>query len=483
MRYAYATLCVLIALVAAIALHSFDLEGFVFVIAVAVAVWLGGRGPGVLAVVLSVLALHFVFIAPIYTGAMPHTVGYFVVFSVLALLITTLTEGRHRAERSLLAARHELETRVEQRTEDLQRKQDLLDLAQKSARAMAFDWYFQKEINVWSPEQEALYGLAPGAFDGRYLTWKNLVHPADWPLVVAAMTRARQNGEIAAEFRVIWPDGTVHWLAANGRLFLDERGEPHRMVGFTADVTARKLAEEAQAKLAHVSRLTTLGEVTASLAHELNQPLAAILNNGAACLALLQNGRADRGEVQAALGDIVADAERARAIMERVRRLARRSLPEKLPLALGDIVADVVALAAPESAARRVAIRSDIAGNVPIVMGDRVQLQQVLLNLIVNGMDAMSAVPEGTRLLEIRIQRDGDDAVPSARVAVRDRGVGLDPDELDRVFEAFYTTKPQGMGMGLAISRSIIEAHGGRLWVEATTPGATFSFRLPAASA
>src|SRR5690242_10296308 len=206
MRYAYATLCVLIALVAAIALHSFDLEGFVFVIAVAVAVWLGGRGPGVLAVVLSVLALHFVFIAPIYTGAMPHTVGYFVVFSVLALLITTLTEGRHRAERSLLAARHELEARVEQRTEDLQRKQDLLDLAQKSARAMAFDWYFQKEINVWSPEQEALYGLAPGAFDGRYLTWKNLVHPADWPLVVAAMTRARENGEIAAEFRVIWPD-------------------------------------------------------------------------------------------------------------------------------------------------------------------------------------------------------------------------------------------------------------------------------------
>ena len=116
----------------------------------------------------------------------------------------------HRAERSLPAARDELEARVAQRTQDLQRKQGLLDLAQQSARAMAFDWYFQKELNVWSPEQEALYGLPPGSFDGLYATWKKLVHPADWPIVVAAMTRARQSGDIAAEFRVIWPDGSVH---------------------------------------------------------------------------------------------------------------------------------------------------------------------------------------------------------------------------------------------------------------------------------
>src|SRR5262249_35733266 len=128
--------------------------------------------------------------------------------------------------------------------EDLQRKQELLYLAQKSARAMAFDWYFQKEVNVWSPEQEALYGLAPGTFDGRFLTWKKLVHPADWSLVVAAMTRARDGGEIGAEFRGPGPGGSVPCLAANGRLFLDARGEPYRMVGFTTDVTARKLAEE-----------------------------------------------------------------------------------------------------------------------------------------------------------------------------------------------------------------------------------------------
>jgi PAS domain S-box-containing protein len=252
----------------------------------------------------------------------------------------------------------------------------------------------------------------------------------------------------------------------------------------TEHVLASEALREAQAALAHVTRVTTLGEVTASFAHELNQPLAAIVNNANACLGLLPRGGHDLDEVRDALADMVSDAARASAIIERVRGLAKRSAPEKVPVQLGDVVDDVVALAAAESVARRVAIHTEVAADLPGVLGDRVQLQQVLLNLVVNGMDAMSSVAERERLLEIRGRPDTQDGRPAARISVQDRGSGLDAGQQERLFEAFYTTKPHGMGMGLAISRSIIEAHGGRLWADANQgPGATFSFSLPAAAA
>jgi signal transduction histidine kinase len=188
--------------------------------------------------------------------------------------------------------------------------------------------------------------------------------------------------------------------------------------------------------------------------------------------------------VREALADIVSDGERASAIIERVRVLVRRSPPQKVPLHLADVVADVVALAAAESASRGIAIRTEVAPDLPVVLGDRVQLQQVLLNLLVNGMDAMSAVAEGERVLEIRAHRDSEDGSPAALLSVRDRGIGLEAGQVDSVLEAFYTTKLHGMGVGLAISRSIIEGHGGRLWAARNEgPSATFSFRLPAAPA
>ena len=258
-----------------------------------------------------------------------------------------------------------------------------------------------------------------------------------------------------------------------------------RVVERTRQLTAASEAlREAQAALTHVTRVTTLGEVTASFAHELNQPLAAIVNNANACLGLLPSGRHGLDEVREALADIVSDADRASAIIERVRGLAKRTEPAKVSLRLVDVVDDVVALAAAESAARRVAIRTDVAADLPVVLGDRVQLLQVLLNLVVNGMDAMSSVDEPERRLDILGRPDTRDGGPAARISVQDRGVGLDAGRMDRLFEAFYTTKPHGMGMGLAICRSIIDAHGGRLWAESNQgPGATFSFRLPAAAA
>jgi PAS domain S-box-containing protein len=252
------------------------------------------------------------------------------------------------------------------------------------------------------------------------------------------------------------------------------------------DLSERKRAEEAlhqaQAALAHMTRVTTLGELTASIAHEVNQPLAAIVNNAGACLALLSRKRADVEELQAALADITGDAERASAVIERVRGLAKRSAPERIAVRLTDLVHEIVALTRAEAATRRVAIRTDIPADLPLVLGDRVQLQQVLLNLVVNAMDAMSSADERERSVDIRGRVDMDDGCPAVTIGVEDRGIGLRPEELDRLFEAFYTTKPHGMGLGLAISRSIIEAHGGRLWGESHRGrGAVFSFRLSAA--
>ena len=258
-----------------------------------------------------------------------------------------------------------------------------------------------------------------------------------------------------------------------------------RVIERTRQLTAASEAlREVQAQLAHVTRMTTLGEVTASFAHELNQPLTAIVNNADACVRLLSRGSQDVEAVREALADIVSGAVRASAIIERVRGLAKRTPLAKVPLRLVDVVDDVVALAAAESAARHVTIRTDVAGDLPIVLGDRVQLLQVLLNLVVNGMDAMSTVDEPERRLEIRGRPDTQDGSPAARISVQDRGIGLHAGQADRLFEAFYTTKPHGMGLGLAISRSIIDAHGGRLWADSGHgPGATFSFRLPAAAA
>ncbi len=252
------------------------------------------------------------------------------------------------------------------------------------------------------------------------------------------------------------------------------------------DLSERKRAEEAlnqaQAALTHVTRVSTVGEVSASIAHELNQPLGAIANNANACLGLLSSAKPKLDELRGALGDIVSDAERASAIIERVRGMARRSAPERIPVRLSDLVQEVVGLAAAESATRRVAIRTDVPNDLPLVLGDRVQLQQVLLNLVLNAMDSMSGIDEAKRSLEIRGRSDQLDGDPAARVSVEDRGIGLRPEQADQLFEPFYTTKAHGMGLGLAISRSIVEAHRGRLWAEANPgPGATFSFALPVA--
>jgi signal transduction histidine kinase/PAS domain-containing protein len=264
-------------------------------------------------------------------------------------------------------------------------------------------------------------------------------------------------------------------------LLLIERATHIAQIAIERDRTQDSL-RKAHANLAHATRVTMMGELTASIAHEVNQPLAAVVNNANACISLLPNGAPDLDEVREALAEIIDDADRASSVIARVRQLAKRAPIEKSPLDLGDVVKDVLALARYESAARRITIRTDLPADLPSVSGDRVQLQQVLLNLVINGMDAMNTVEESKRVLMICGCRGTRDGMPETCLSVQDSGAGIKHEEMDRLFEAFYTTKPQGMGMGLAISRSIIEAHCGRLWAEPNHgPGATFLFSLPSA--
>jgi PAS domain S-box-containing protein len=608
---------------------------------------------------------------------------------------------------------------------------------------VAFDWYIgaRESENRWSPELEAMYGLEPGTFDGTYEGWKKLVHPDDWPAVKDAIKRAHESGDVAAEYRVIHRDGSVHWLQAKGRMFFDAEGRAERMIGFMIDVTDRRHAEEElraseaalreseqryrtlfekandaiflenegdeiievneractllgysrdellrmkvpnlqapeirgqagrvlreemdkhgsatfesvdlhrsgrripievtntrisdrgenlvlsvvrditerkraeeelratetrfrtlvefaadafmlhagdatvidvnrqacenlgysreeligmkpadfdadldpealqnvsrrigagdivtiethhrrkdgtvfpvelrlrqvrqggrrftislarditerkrveeererlrrlEAELARVSRLTTLGELTTSIAHEVSQPLGAMVASAGACARWLAADPPAMAEARAALDNIVADGKRAREVIARIRALTKRQVPRKDELDIDHQIREVVALTEHELRTHNIVLRTELDETLPRAAGDRVQLQQVLLNLIVNAIEAMSAVHDRARELTIVSQEDGPNAVA---VEVRDSGTGLDPQAAERVFEAFYTTKAEGLGIGLSISRSIIEAHGGRLSASANEPhGAVFRLSLPVAA-
>jgi hypothetical protein len=315
--------------------------------------------------------------------------------------------------------------------------------------------------------------------------WLAAIHPEDigWLSEQRRITMAAGK-PFELEARMRRYDGQYRWFINRADPLLDEQGKIVKWYGTNTDIDDRKRAEEAlrksQAELAYVSRLTTMGELTASIAHEVNQPLTAVVNNANASISLLPEGTPNLEEVREALAEIVDDANRASDVIARVRQLAKRAPIEKSLLDLRDVVQDVLALARYESAARNVTIRTDLSKDLPSVFGDRVQLQQVLLNLIINGMDAMNEIEESKRVLTICGRRETRNGTFEALLSVSDSGVGLKPEAMDRIFEAFFTTKPQGMGMGLAISHSIIEAHGGRLWAEPNVgPGATFLFSLP----
>lgn len=251
----------------------------------------------------------------------------------------------------------------------------------------------------------------------------------------------------------------------------------HALARTRGDQEMQRLRQE----LAHIGRVSALGELTASLAHELNQPLTAILNNAQVAQQLLESDVVDVPEMREILDDIVADDKRAADVIRRLRRMLRKGDLEYVPLDLNELVTEVARLVTGDAAIREMALRLTVASALPSVRGDRVQLQQVLLNLVLNGLDAMGAPTSADRILDIRTFREGESFVG---VAVRDAGPGIAAKDADHIFEPLYTTKREGIGMGLAIARTIIGAHGGRLTAENNVDGgATFQFVLPADSA
>jgi PAS domain S-box-containing protein len=316
-----------------------------------------------------------------------------------------------------------------------------------------------------------------------------LISAVDDPLGARLFTRAQTDalfetlgarGEIAGvELQLTRRDGRPIWVQLNARGV--GGGAATCLEGLLTDITARKQAETAlhrtQAELARVTRVTTLGELAASIAHEINQPLAAIVADTTASINWLATDPPDLDSVREALAAVVKDGHRAADVIQRIRELARKTDPRAARLDVNDVAQDVVPLVRTEVLRHGVSLRTELAAALPSVMGDRVQLQQVVLNLVMNGIEAMSAVEDRARELLIRSGRlEGDQVV----VAVQDSGVGIDPRSADQLFDAFFTTKATGMGMGLSIARSIVEAHGGRLWATAGADhGATFQFALP----
>jgi signal transduction histidine kinase len=258
----------------------------------------------------------------------------------------------------------------------------------------------------------------------------------------------------------------------------DEIGGKSCLITVIRDISDRERAEEAQRKLAHMSRLAVLGELTATIAHEVRQPLSAILANTDAAEILLASNAPDLDEVRRILSDVRQDDLRADEAIRRIRGLLTKRKLQIQPLSLKEILSDALKLLSSDARKRHVQVREELEPGLPLVLGDPFQLQQVLVNLIVNGMDAMNGTPEPNRRLTIKAAEDGS----TVRVTVIDRGQGIPPTHASRIFESFFTTKNEGMGLGLSIARSIVEDHGGRIWVENNPEdGATFHFTIPAA--
>ena len=359
-RYGLAVISVAAALVLTIWLEQYTDITPLFYAAIVVSAWFGGMGPGLLAVVLSELAIDYYFVPPFYSLRLgPKPISFMVVFGVLAMFTSWMSTKRRQAEEGLKQARDELELKVQERTKELRQANETL--------------------------------------------------------------------------------------------------------------------REREAELTHVTRVMTIGELTASIAHEVNQPLAAIVTNGNACLRWLAGATPNLSEGRQAVERIIKDSYRASAVIARIRSLVKKTPSRSDWVDLNEVIDEVLALAQNEARRHRVSLNRQLKQDLPRVRGDRVQLQQVVLNLIMNGLEAIARNKNGARELSVSSDVDQEHVI----IAVRDSGEGVDAANLERVFDAFYTTKPEGMGMGLAISRTIIESHGGRLWATTNSPkGAVFQFTL-----
>ncbi|MDB6102673.1 MAG: histidine kinase [Gammaproteobacteria bacterium] len=377
-----------------------------------------------------------------------------------------------------------LDTKLRQHNREqdrLRRQMDYFALGQKITRTGSWAWNPSSGELFWSREHFRIFGLDPEDNKVSYRVFFRMIHIDERVNVEEAFQEAvRTACDFDAEFRIVRPDGQVRYVHSHAYPVFKEPGELVEYVGTVADITEQRQGEESlgsmQAELAQASRAMTLGQLMATIAHEVNQPLAALVANAGAALRWLAGDPPRIDKARQALTRIARDANRASSVIARIRALVGGTDVQRAPLDLNSIVQEVIVLVRTELRRNNITVRAQLAENLRLVRCDRVQMQQVILNLIVNAIEAMAAVVTRPKLLAIGTVADFAGVI----VSVNDSGVGLDELVLERVFEPFYTTKPRGMGIGLAISRAIVEAHGGRIWAAPNeASGTTFRFRLP----
>jgi PAS domain S-box-containing protein len=376
-------------------------------------------------------------------------------------------------------------TAAKQVEQTLREKEAYLAEAQRLTHTGSGAWRVDGEAALYlSDEWYRIYGYDPKEGLAAWKDRMQRMHPEDQAKVQRTKEQAiSEKSDYEVEHRILLPDGTLKHTHTVGHPVLNASGEVEQFVCTMMDVTERKQAEEARealrqahADLAHFSRVTTMGELTASLAHEVNQPIAAASTNANTCLRWLASNTPNIEEAREAAMRIVKDVKRAGEIISRIRQLFKKGPSHRELVDVNEIIREMIVLLRGETTRYNMFVRTGLAADLPHVMADRVQLQQVLMNLMINGIDAMKDV-DGTRELVIKSQHAQNEQVV---VTVTDSGVGLPPQQAEQIFNAFFSTKPHGTGMGLRISRSIIESHGGRLWAAANSPrGASFHFTLP----
>jgi PAS domain S-box-containing protein len=373
-------------------------------------------------------------------------------------------------------------TEWKQAEEKLRRSEAYLAEAQKLSRTGSFGWRVGDGRLFWSDETFRIFGYDHSTA----ITLAGMlrrVHPQDVEGVRQLIAQVEGGGDIDHECRLLMPDGSVKHVRIVARCVLEQHGQ-REIVGAIQDVSEQRRSEEAlgtlRAELAHAARVASLGTLTASIAHEVNQPLSAIVTNASTCLRMLANEPPNVDGAREMTRRMIRDGTRASDVIQRLRALFSRKPTPTEPVDLNEATIEVIALARSELQRGRATVRLELADALPLVSGDRVQLQQVIINLVRNAADAMSAVDDRPREIVVRTAREEDGRVC---VSVRDSGPGIESRDAETLFDAFYTTKEHGMGIGLCVSRSIIESHRGRLWAVLNEgPGATFLFTVPAHS-
>jgi PAS domain S-box-containing protein len=462
---------------------------FLFLGAVIVSSWVGGMTAGTLSVVASTLCVTYFFIPPVRSFAVsPTAEAYLVAFVVCAVVASGASSAKRRGEKAVRQARDELELRVAERTAEIQKSNAELREREHQLRLMTEVipqqlWSSTPTGTIDYCNRRLLDYVGGGAEEMAGDGLLDTIHPDDRERFQTLWRAALEAGTpFEGEWRVRGREGGYRLFFTRALPLRRADGQVIRWYGTNTDIEEHEQAEQAlqrtQAELAHLSRVLTMGELMTSIAHEMNQPLTAVVAHGYACLGWLAATPPNMDRAHESAERIIEDGTRAAAVLGRIRALFRKEEVTRTTVDLNDVIRELALFLQDEATRRYVSIRMTLAADLPPVIGDRVQLQQVVLNLVVNAMEALDA-REGAK--EVRIASSHDRA-GEILVCIDDSGTGLEAEIERRMFDPFFTTKPQGLGMGLSISRSIVESHAGRLWAtRSPSGGASLRFALPTA--